>query len=198
MEQLELLRYGVDVLDRLALPYALVGSYGTLAYGEARFTHDIDIVVDLTNDQVRAFCEAFPPPEWYVSESAAREAVRHRRPFNVIHTTSGGKLDIMIPGRDEWGRNQLSRRREVRLLPDREVFAAHPEDVIIGKLRYFHEGGSDKHLRDIASILQVSGELVDHESVRQWADRLGVTDAWQAVLSRLAEAADEHRAMDDH
>ncbi len=191
MEQLELLRYGVEVLDRLGLRYALVGSYGTLAYGEARFTHDIDIVVDLPDERVPDFCAAFPAPEWYVSESAAREAVRRRRPFNVIHTTSGGKLDIMLPGRDEWGQVQLDRRRAVRLLPDRTVYAAHPEDVIIGKLRYFHEGGSDKHLRDIAGMLQVSGELIDRANVRRWAEKLGVTEAWDAVLSRLR--ADERR-----
>jgi hypothetical protein len=193
VEQLELLRYGIEVLERLGVRYALVGSYGTLAYGEARFTQDIDIVVDLSDEKVREFCAAFPAPEWYVSEAAAREAVRRRRPFNVIHTTSGGKLDIMIPGRDEWGCTQLDRRRAVRLLPDRDVFAAHPEDVIIGKLRYFHEGGSDKHLRDVAGILQVSGELVDRASVRRWAEKLGVTEAWDAVLSRVDQAADAQR-----
>lgn len=197
MEQLELLRYGVDVLDRLGLRYALVGSYGTLAYGEARLTQDIDIVVELAEEQIGDFCAAFPAPDWYVSETAAREAVRLRRPFNVIHTTSSGKLDIMIPGRDEWGRGQLSRRCEVHLLPDRTVYAAHPEDVIIGKLRYFHEGGSDKHLRDIAGILQVSGELVDFENVRQWAEQLGVLESWEAVLSRIPDAASEQRTTDD-
>ena len=72
MEQLELLRYGVEVLERLGVPYALVGSYGTLAYGEARFTQDIDVVVDLPEEKVREFCTAFPAPEWYVSETAAR------------------------------------------------------------------------------------------------------------------------------
>ena len=197
MEQLELLRYGVDVLDRLRLKCALVGSYGVLACGEARLTRDIDIVVDLPHDHVGDFCAAFPAPEWYVSETAARQAVRDRRPFNVIHKTSGGKLDIMIPGRDKWGQGQLNRRRTVRLLPDRNVYAAHPEDVIIGKLRYFHEGGSDKHLRDIATILQLSGELVDCDDVRQWAEELGVTEAWEAVLSRLESHGSPERQDTD-
>ena len=76
----------------------------------------------------------------------------------------------MIPGRDEWGRTQLERRRAVRLLPDRDVYAAHPEDVII------------------AGILQVSGELVDRASIRRWAEKLGLTEAWDAVLSRLDQA----------
>jgi hypothetical protein len=33
---------------------------------------------------------------------------------------------------------------------------AAPEDVILGKLWYFAEGGCDRHLRDIAGILRVT------------------------------------------
>ena len=47
MEQIELIRDAVEVLDRLAVPYALVGSWGSGIYGEPRFTRDIDIVLDL-------------------------------------------------------------------------------------------------------------------------------------------------------
>ena len=189
MEQADVVRHALEVLERMGLPYAVVGSYASSAWGEPRYTHDIDIVLDLPMGRVQELCTGFPPPEWYVSETAAREAVSRRRQFNIIHTSSGNKIDVMVPRSDEWSREQLQRRQKVALLPDREGYAAHPEDVIIGKLRYFHEGGSDKHLRDIAGILQVSGELVDRASVRRWAEKLGVTEAWDAVLSRLDQAA---------
>lgn len=193
MEQLDVLRHAADVLESMDLRYAIVGSYATLAYGESRFTHDVDIVVELPRDRITEFCGRFPAPEWYVSESAANEAVQRRRQFNVIHTTSGNKLDFMIPKRDEWGRSQLDRRQAVGILPERIVFAAHPEDVILGKLQYFHEGGSDKHLRDICGILQTSGEMIDRDNVRRWAEKLGVTAAWDAVLFKLKQS-DPHRA----
>jgi hypothetical protein len=68
------------------------------------------------------------------------------------------------------------------------AFVASPEDVIIGKMLYYREGGSEKHLRDITGILKVSGDQVDRAYVARWAAELGVTEIWQAVLRRLGEA----------
>jgi len=42
MEQSELLRFVVSVLERLDIPYFVTGSTVTIFYGEPRFTNDID------------------------------------------------------------------------------------------------------------------------------------------------------------
>lgn len=52
MEQSELLRFLVAVLERLKLPYFITGSTVTIFYGEPRFTNDIDVVVDLTESVI--------------------------------------------------------------------------------------------------------------------------------------------------
>ena len=36
------------------------------------------------------------------------------------------------------------------------------------KLEYYREGGSDKHLRDIRGMLQVSGGQIDHAALEEW------------------------------
>ena len=41
MEQSELLRFTLSVLEQLEISYALVGSYGSSVFGEPRFTRDI-------------------------------------------------------------------------------------------------------------------------------------------------------------
>ncbi len=46
MDQAELLRYVIDVLEAQELNYMVVGSFASAVYGEPRLTHDIDIVVD--------------------------------------------------------------------------------------------------------------------------------------------------------
>jgi hypothetical protein len=71
MEQIELIRHAVEVLDRLAVPYALVGSWGSGIYGEPRFTRDIDIVLDLNLAQLPRFCAAFPDDEFYFTRVSA-------------------------------------------------------------------------------------------------------------------------------
>jgi len=185
VDQAELLRYVIEVLESQKLTYMVVGSFASSTYGEPRLTHDIDIVVSLRADAVDRFCVAFPAPEFYVSASAAREAVQMRGQFNVIHPASGNKIDFMIAKDDAWGRSQLSRRCALPILADRETFVAAPEDVILSKLQYYQEGGSEKHLRDIASMLRISGDEIDKSYIDHWAAQLGLAKEWQAVLDRV-------------
>ena len=94
-------------------------------------------------------------------------------------------IDFLIARQDAWGRSQISRRRRELILPDRPGYTAAPEDVILGKLLYYQEGGSEKHLRDIAAMMQVSGAEIDTAYIDHWTQRLGLTDQWQAVLDRV-------------
>jgi predicted nucleotidyltransferase len=186
VEQTELLKYASQILQRLEIPHAVVGSYASSIWGEARFTQDIDIVVSLSPENVAQLCEAFPAPEFFLSPVAAREAVDRRSQFNVIHPASCNKIDFMIAGNNAWSEAQLQRCRSVNIFGDHEVSIAAPEDVILGKLVYYREGGSDKHLRDIAGILSVSGNLVDRSYVQSFAEQLGVKDYWLAIIQRIA------------
>ena len=184
MEQIDLLREVIKVLDDLGITYMLVGSFASSAYGEPRLTQDIDIVVELRPEHVEGLCRAFPPGQYYVSPPAIEEAIRQGGQFNVLHPRSGTKIDFLMARKDAWGRAQVVRRQSTRLLPDRDVFVACPEDIIIGKMEYYRRGGSEKHLRDITGILKVSGEQVDRQYVSHWAEQLGLTDIWQAILRR--------------
>lgn len=189
MKQGELLALAISVLEGLGIPYMVVGSITSGAYGEPRLTLDIDIVVDLTAANVDDLCSAFPPERFYVSREAARAAMVQRGQFNVIDPESGNKIDFMIAPAGDWGREQLKRRQRIPLLPDLNAYAATPEDIIISKMRYYLEGRSDKHLRDIAGILNTSGECVDRPYVSEWAVRLGLEEIWRAVQERAAESA---------
>ena len=185
MTQTDLLRHLAAELERLGIPYMVVGSIASGIHGEPRMTRDIDVVIEVSSRQVPALCRAFPDDAYYVSPEAAAEAVRNQGQFNVIHPTSGHKIDLLIGKKSAWGRSQISRRQRKRILPDLEVYCAAPEDVILSKMQYYQEGGSEKHLRDITGILKVSDEQVDRRYVAEWADRLGVAEIWQAILRRL-------------
>ena len=56
MEQIDLLRYAVETLEELNLRYAVVGAFASGAYGEPRFTQDIDVVFELPASQIARFC----------------------------------------------------------------------------------------------------------------------------------------------
>lgn len=188
MEQDELLHHAVRALESLGLRYLVTGSVATIYYGEPRFTNDIDIVVELPANRVDDLCAAFPAGEFYVSAEAARQAVERHGQFNVIHPASGLKVDLMVAAGDAFDRSRFARGRRLHLAPDSDASFASPEDVILKKLEYYRDGGSEKHLRDIAGVLRVSGEQVDRAYVAEWAKRLGLLDLWKELLTRVAEA----------
>ena len=87
-----------------------MGSYASTSYGEPRFTQDIDVLVALDHEQVGALCDAFPPPDCYVSRDAAEAAVRRRGQFNVIHPASGTKVDFMVARSEGWHQADMKGR----------------------------------------------------------------------------------------
>jgi hypothetical protein len=185
MTQSELLRYVVGVLERMKLKYFVTGSLASTAYGEARLTHDIDIVLQLPPTRVREFCVAFGADEFYVSEEAVRVEAARGGQCNVIHPASGLKIDLIFPSADELNTSRFSRIRRLVATPGVEAWFSSPEDIILKKMEFYREGGSEKHLRDITGILKVSGEEVDREYVREWARKLGVEEIWDAIERRL-------------
>jgi len=181
VDQTDLLKFLVENLERLGLSYAIVGSFASGIWGESRFTQDIDVVINPSLEDVESLCEVFSSPEFYLSLSAAQDAVKQQSQFNVIHLDSGNKIDFMVADDSQWNRSQLDRRVEVALFDDQKGFVAAPEDVILGKLVYHREGGSDKHLRDIAGIVKISREKLDLNYLTKTAQELQVLDTWQAV-----------------
>ena len=184
MRPVELLELLAGVLERLALPYLITGSMASTAYGEPRFTNDIDVVVALPEARIAELCSAFPADAYYVSEAAAREAVRSGSQFNILHPASGLKIDVMIATTSEFDRSRLARGRRLPAVPRQDVVFASPEDVILKKLIEYREGGSEKHLRDITGMLLVQGSALDRSYLQLWADKLAVGDLWQTVLER--------------
>lgn len=159
----------------------VTGSAASMAYGEPRLTLDLDLVVELAVTRVPDFVRAFPPDQFYCPpEDVVQVEIRRdtRGHWNVIHLASGFKADFYPVGRDPlhgWG---MERRREI-IFGGEPVWLAPPEYVILRKLEYFREGGSEKHLRDIAGMLRVSGDQIDRAMIEGWVQRLGLHEVWR-------------------
>lgn len=170
-------------LNKLGVPYMVSGSVAVIIYGEPRLTHDVDLVVVLDRKQVGRLSEVFPPSEFYCppAEAIAVEVTREQRGhFNIIHHETGFKADVYLSGRDPlhaWGLAH-ARRLEVDGEP---LVVAPPEYVIIRKLEYFREGGSEKHLRDIRSMLATSPDLIQRDELERVIAERGLQDCWKKV-----------------
>jgi hypothetical protein len=177
----------VAPLERAGIRYAITGSVAGSAYGEPRLTNDVDIVVDIGAQDATRFEACYPPTDFYCppDEVIAVEARRaHRGHFNVIHHDSGFKADFYPKGNDALHDWALTSVRRVDV-DGSTVALAPPEYVIIRKLEYHREGGSQKHLDDIAGILNALGSVVDDALIEKHAARLGLDEGWRALRAQL-------------
>jgi hypothetical protein len=134
-------------LNTLGVAYMVSGSVAVIIYGEPRLTHDMDLIVVLDREHIARLPEVFPPAEFYCppAEVIAVEVAREQRGhFNIIHHETGFKADVFLSGRDPlhaWG---LARARQLEM-EGQVLVVAPPEYVIVRKLEYYREGGSEKH-----------------------------------------------------
>ncbi len=187
MTQDELLRHVVDVLERLELRYFVTGSIASIYYGEPRLTNDIDVVVDLADQNIPAFHAAFPQEDFYLSVEAAARAIRTHGSFNILHPSSGLKIDVIVPEKTLFNHFRFQRTKRVQAVEGLESSFSSAEDVILMKMEFFRQGSSDKHLRDITGILKLSGDQLDIDYIENWADQMGLETIWRTLRSRVTK-----------
>ena len=188
MEPYDLLKIVVRELNDLGIEYVVTGSIASMTHGESRLTIDIDIVVWLSASNAVRLCQRFPAPEFYCSETAALEAVKLKRQFNIIHSESGFKIDLMIAADDEVSRQRSNRKQRITLDDEFSAWFLSPEDIIIAKLQYYKLGESEKHVRDILSVLKIQKNKVDREYIEHWCLKLDILQEWNEILTREAES----------
>jgi hypothetical protein len=183
MPEADLLELFVGRLDEIGVNHLVTGSVAATLYGEPRATHDIDLLVELSEAGRDALPRAFPADEFYLPppEVVLLESEREGRGhFNIIHHASGLKADLYLVG-DDALHTWAFRNARHYTIGTLEVRVAPPEYVIVRKLEFFREGGSPKHLRDIRSMLTLSSELIDMPTLERLLGERGLTGIWARV-----------------
>jgi hypothetical protein len=90
------------------------------------------------------------------------------------------KADFYTAGRDDLHMWAIRHARSYTV-GKTAITLAPPEYVILRKLEYFREGGSEKHLRDIRAMLAISGEQLDRPALVDWISRLGLAAEWNRI-----------------
>jgi hypothetical protein len=178
ISELDVLRIVSERLDAAQVPYMLTGSYAMAFYTTPRMTRDLDIVISLGEDDVGAIVRAFES-DFYIDADAVRSAVLSQRLFNLMHLRSGIKVDLIIRKASEYRQVEFARRREINF-SGVKTWIATREDLILSKLVWSKDSGSELQQRDVRSLMDDS---VDRGYVEQWARRLAV----DALLRKITD-----------
>lgn len=172
-------------LDNLEIEYAVTGGMAVVVWGRPRFTHDVDMVVALSEGQVQGLADALRAlnPAGYVDEEMMKDAVAHSGEFNFIDPETSVKVDFWV-GRGDAFDASFRKRRIAKTIQGTTVYFASPEDLILSKLLWFKQTQSTRQLEDIESILSISGDVLDHAYISEWTARLGVVETWESILKR--------------
>jgi hypothetical protein len=183
MLQQELLVLVVRVLEECGIEYMLTGSVVSSLQGEPRSSHDVDIVVSIQPSAVEKLTSMFLFPEFYLDRQMILDAIRSRSSFNLLHPSSGNKVDFWILRNTEFDASRFSRRQKEDVF-GMSMWVTAPEDTILSKLDWAKQsGGSEKHLADARGVYEVQFYNLSTSYLSAWVEKLGVQDLWQRLIS---------------
>lgn len=169
------------LLEDLKIPYLVTGGWAVTVWGRPRFTADIDLVIKISLPDIDGLVKALQglAEEGYIDRGMVEEALETQGEFNYISPT-GIKVDFFVLPETAFGESQLARGVSRRILGESVRFIS-PEDLILVKLLWHRESGSEKQLTDAHSVLEISAQQLDGDYLRKWARKLGVEELFNEI-----------------
>ena len=88
------------VLSEAKIPYAVTGGVAVTVWGRARYTADVDIIVDIAPQKIKQLVSALLKIDTGVyldiDVETPIDIIKQRGGFNLIHSQSGVKADFII------------------------------------------------------------------------------------------------------
>ncbi|MGC7846851.1 DUF6036 family nucleotidyltransferase [Desulforudis sp. 1088] len=163
-----------EIMDFLAIPYCIVGSYAVACYGVPRQTGDVDVLAVIDGDAA-AVAKKLRGLGFEVSLSRADLL----DPRGDLITIASDLPIQLIKAKYEY---QLDAVRNAITVPyeGRELRVVSLEDLVLLKLK----AGSPLDLNDIQSIMKVQGSNLDIASLMERARRIRVDRRLRALLAK--------------
>ena len=176
----------IDVLEAIGAIYAIWGGLAVVAYGEPRFTMDMDVLVGHRGFAADLFVKRLRETHYHVDRASVQRAVLEGGSFNVIHLDSHIKSDFYVRRGEPLLQRALEQRVYLPMDEIRDAAYVSVEDTIASKLRAYADSRSTRHLQDVGSIIRVQGSKLDAGAVDAVAARSNVLGVWRALWDENA------------
>jgi len=179
----------LDALEALQIPYMIVGSFASTFWGRPRLTHDADLVVQITGEQVAELARLLAP-HFYAPEFVIAEAIRKHGQFNAIHLDVAFKIDLWLR-KDAPYDVACFERRLLGEMFGREVWVSSPEDVILSKLLWYRAAPVlERQFQDVIEVYEIQEPYLEQGYLNRWARALGIADLLERVRREAARSPD--------
>lgn len=168
----------VKCFDELRILYYVGGSIASSAYGMARATADVDLVTNLQTAQVEKLVTVLKS-DFFVDEQMILDAIKTKSSFNIIHLSSGIKIDVFLLHDNEYSKQTVERIKKDTIndgIGEIEIYLCSAEDIIINKLLWYKKGNmiSEKQWLDIIGVIKVQSSVLDSKYLRLWAEKMDI------------------------
>jgi hypothetical protein len=174
--ELDIVRDVSQRLDHAGIAYMLTGSMAMNYYAQPRMTRDIDMVVELAAADANKIIDLFRP-DYYVSEEAVRDSISAESTFNLIHNESVIKVDCIVRKNTPYRRAEFERRKQIQI-DNFSTWIATKEDLIISKLFWARDSGSEVQMRDVKNLIATGCDVA---YIEKWTREIGLDMLWQKV-----------------
>lgn len=174
------------ILQDLKIPYAVTGGFAVIIWGKPRFTADIDIIVELTPQNITPLAKTLLSidKDVYVSEETMRDALERKSEFNFIHPQTGLKVDFWLSSKaDVYSKFKLE-RAVAKKINKQKIFFVSPEDLILSKLIWYRESESSRHSEDIKTVLNIQKSKLNLDYLKKWARKQSTIEILKEIMEK--------------
>lgn len=171
------------ILQRLKIPYMVVGSFSCNAYAMPRSTKDADIVDELEADDLNRIQDELSS-DFYMNRQLSFETITNSVRNVLTFRPTSFDIELFRLNRDDPHHQSRFQRRRTETIAEANLKADIPtaEDVIIQKLRWQR----DKDISDARNVIQAQLPQLDWNYLHHWTDQHGTTD----LLNQLRTEAE--------
>jgi hypothetical protein len=151
-------------------------------HGIPRATHDIDVVIAPTAQQLETLIRDFAQSDYYAELEDALQVLRYQSQFNVIDERGVWKIGL----HHSKGSSLQHRRICPQTTDDDPRYSGlrgHGGRPADRKARVGQDGRIRRQLRDASGIIAIQGEHLDTPYVERWVAALSLEDQWERAKS---------------
>jgi hypothetical protein len=181
MDEVQAVVAVIDALDAAGIPYMLVGSLSSNAYGIPRNTKDADFVMQLGTVPLGNLMRHLPPG-FRLESQVGFETITASTRYRVRYEPLTFLIELFEVTDEPYDQGRFGRRVET-VYGGRKAYLPRPEDVIVTKLRWSKGGRRTKDIEDVRNVLAVQQGHLDLAYIRTWARQHDTLELFERLLT---------------